>query len=82
MNFTKGLSILADSEKNSFGQGTLVAVPLLEKTADSSTEWSAVLDATDGNYIRVLVGGAGRGLASHLGRGSFVWPLHKLGRIF
>ncbi|KAE8736894.1 hypothetical protein FOCC_FOCC017650 [Frankliniella occidentalis] len=40
---------------NSFGQGTLVAVPLLEKIADSPAEWSAVLDATDGNYIRVLI---------------------------
>ncbi|XP_034230748.1 annulin [Thrips palmi] len=46
---------VADSDKNSFGQGTLVAVPLLEKIADSPAEWSAVLDATEGNYIRVLI---------------------------
>jgi len=44
-----------DAEKPSFGQGTLVAVPLLEKGPDSSLEWSAILEAAEGNYIRVLV---------------------------
>ena len=47
--------MIADAEKPSYGQGTLMAVPLLGKGAESGTAWNAVLDSTSENMIRVKV---------------------------
>ncbi|KAJ9601814.1 hypothetical protein L9F63_000042 [Diploptera punctata] len=44
-----------DAEKPSYGQGTLMAVPLLAKGTEPGTAWNAVLDSCTENMIRVKV---------------------------
>ncbi|XP_069698767.1 annulin-like isoform X3 [Periplaneta americana] len=44
-----------DAEKPNYGQGTLIAVPLLAKGAESGTAWNAVLESSNENVIRVKI---------------------------
>jgi hypothetical protein len=44
-----------DAEKPNYGQGTLIAVPLLAKGAESGSAWNAVLESSNENVIRVKV---------------------------
>jgi hypothetical protein len=45
----------SDAKKPNYGQGTLMAVPLLTKGAESGTTWNAVLESSNENVIRVKV---------------------------
>jgi hypothetical protein len=49
------LCFVSDAEKPNYGQGTLMAVPLLAKGAESGTAWNAVLDSSSENVIKVKV---------------------------
>lgn len=44
-----------DAEKPNYGQGTLIAVPLLAKGAESGTAWNAVLESSNENVIGVKI---------------------------
>ncbi|XP_049802797.1 annulin isoform X1 [Schistocerca nitens] len=44
-----------DAEKPSYGQGTLVAVPLLAKGAESGAAWNAVLDSSADDILRIQI---------------------------
>jgi hypothetical protein len=46
---------VSDAEKPNYGQGTLIAVPLLTKGAESGTPWNAVLESSNENVIRIKV---------------------------
>lgn len=46
---------VSDAEKPNYGQGTLIAVPLLAKGAESGTAWNAVLESSNENVIGVKV---------------------------
>lgn len=46
--------LFKDEEKPTFGQGTLIGVPLLKKS-DKSLAWSAILESTDDSKIRVKI---------------------------
>ena len=45
----------SDAKKPNYGQGTLIAVPLLNKGAESGATWNAVLESSNENVIRVKV---------------------------
>ena len=45
----------SDAKKPNYGQGTLIAVPLLTKGAESGATWNAVLESSNENVIRVKV---------------------------
>jgi hypothetical protein len=45
----------SDAKKPNYGQGTLIAVPLLTKGAESGGAWNAVLESSNENIIRVKV---------------------------
>jgi len=45
----------SDVKKPNYGQGTLIAVPLLTKGAESGATWNAVLESSNENVIRVKV---------------------------
>ena len=49
------MHVVADAEKPIYGQGTLMAVPLLAKGAEAGTAWNAVLESSNENVIRVKV---------------------------
>jgi len=45
----------SDVKKPNYGQGTLIAVPLLTKGAESGATWNAVLESSNENVIRIKV---------------------------
>lgn len=44
-----------DVKKPNYGQGTLIAVPLLTKGAESGATWNAVLESSNENVIRIKI---------------------------
>jgi hypothetical protein len=62
-----------DAKKPNYGQGTLIAVPLLTKGAESGATWNAVLESSNENVIRVKV--TDRCIAKCTGRGGHFFLL-------
>ncbi|XP_077297889.1 annulin-like [Arctopsyche grandis] len=46
---------VADAEKPNYGQGTLVAIPLLDTVEDNTSAWSAIVDKQYDNHLIVKV---------------------------
>lgn len=44
-----------DAEKPNYGQGTLVAIPLLETVEDNTSTWSAVIERVYDNHVVVKI---------------------------
>jgi hypothetical protein len=72
------LCFVSDAKKPNYGQGTLIAVPLLTKGTESGAAWNAVLESSNENAIRVKVIDSCTAVNSSLEGGGFLLLLNEL----
>jgi hypothetical protein len=68
-----------DAKKPNYGQGTLIAVPVLTKGAESGATWNAVLESINENVIRVKVTDPRIAQCTGRGEGAFFLLFNELG---